>query len=137
MDTVEDLDQPTEATEEAQPIKHPAGNNRGLKQAYDLRDLAASEAVRLNGMALGERETASSRATSIAGLIKAWDIASDRLRIMRNRPLPGSLRPERPTPKRKAARTAPAVAKPVEQPSVVPAVAPTVTDNGQGVPGTG
>lgn len=89
------LDQPDETTDIDDPPKHPHGNNRGLKQAYELRDLAAQQALALKDGPLAERETMSQRAQALASLVKAWDYASDRLRIMRNRPLPGSLRPEK------------------------------------------
>ena len=49
---------------------------------------------------------------AIAGLIKSWDVASDRLRVIRNRPLPGSLRP---VPK--ATKTQRTKAQPVEAPT--------------------
>lgn len=117
--------QPDESTDIDDPPKHPHGNNRGLKQAYELRDLAAQQALALKDGPLAERETMSQRAQALASLVKAWDYASDRLRIMRNRPLPGSLRPEKPS--KKVARVK---ASPVE--SAVESAVDSGSGNGGG-----
>ncbi len=70
------------------------GGNAGLKQAYDLRDFTNEEALRLRDAPLADKETPSARAQAITALVRAWDVASERIRIIRNRPLPGSLKPE-------------------------------------------
>lgn len=80
----------------------PTGNNRGLAQAYDLRDVAAEEALALREIpAITLREHAI-KATALKALGILWSEASERIRILRNRPLPGSLRPEKKAGKRKA-----------------------------------
>jgi hypothetical protein len=69
-------------------------NNRGLKQAYDLRDAAASEAIALLAVEPPADPIARSRrASAVAALVKAWEAASERIRIARGQPLPGSRRP--------------------------------------------
>lgn len=78
-------------------------NPRGLCQAYDLRDFAATEALALRDVAVTDVQDRYARARAIRDLTAVWIYACDRIRIMRGRPLPGSLRPER-TPKRKAPR---------------------------------
>lgn len=79
------------------------GNNRGLTQAYMLRDLAAKHALELDDAPMSELETRSSRAQALSALLRAWETAVDRIRILRGRPLPGSLRPEKKTLRRGAA----------------------------------
>lgn len=69
------------------------GNNRGLTQAYDLRDLAASEAMALRDVSAVTLEEKLDRANAIKALALVWKDASDRIRILRGRPLPGSKRP--------------------------------------------
>jgi len=69
------------------------GNNRGLTQAYDLRDLAASEAMALKDTIAPTLEDKLARAQAIRCLAVVWKDASDRIRILRGRPLPGSKRP--------------------------------------------
>lgn len=80
----------------------PRQKNRGLFQAYYVRDTCIEQLEELKTEPLGEKETLSARAQAKAALIKAWDCATDRIRIMKGRPMPGSLRPERRAPKRKA-----------------------------------
>ena len=97
---------PPEQPEVATEPEYTVGNNRGLTQAYILRDLTQTEAVSLRDAPLTEDETRSARANALASLVRAWDIASERIRIIRGRPLPGSLKPvaaERSTSKRKPA----------------------------------
>ena len=67
--------------------------NVGLTQAYALRNIAADEAMNLKDAPYDENETKSSRAQAICSLIRAWAEASSTIRIMRGKPLPGSLRP--------------------------------------------
>jgi hypothetical protein len=66
---------------------------RGLTQAYDLRDLSAERALALKDLPLGEGETEASRAQAICALVRAWEGATSVIRIIRGKPLPGSLRP--------------------------------------------
>lgn len=89
--------------------KLPAGNNRGLQQAYDIRDFTANLLKSIqasiqdeNGMKIIRDEYGKPvDAAAVASLVKAWSEACDRIRILRGRPLPGSLKPEKPKPKLK------------------------------------
>lgn len=85
---------PPEQPELATEPEYTVGNNRGLTQAYILRDLTQEEAVALKDAPMSEAETRSARASALANLVRAWDIASERIRIIRGRPLPGTLKPE-------------------------------------------
>lgn len=76
----------------------------GLGQAYQLRNLSAKTALSLEHAPYGEDETHASRAQAICALIRAWAEATDRIRILRGKPLPGSLRP---LPKVKASKALP------------------------------
>jgi len=84
--------------------------SKGLKQAYALQDftyeaaLALRDSLRHRGKLTISREDAS----AIGSLVKAWESCQERIRIHRNKPMPGVLRPEKPKPKVK--RTAPASA---------------------------
>ena len=72
-----------------------AGHRIPVKQAYDLRDLAALAAVDLHDSPVPTLQDKALRAQALRNLTNVWSDALERLRIMRNRPLPGSLRPER------------------------------------------
>ena len=75
------------------------GYPRGLTQAYELRDLAANEAIAIAAEpAPSDPLVRSRRALALGTLVKAWDAASDRIRLLRGRPLPGSRRPGPPKP---------------------------------------
>src|SRR5438445_2029479 len=66
----------------------------GLRQAYELRDAAAREAIALLDVEPPADPTARlRRARGAAALVKAWEAASERIRIARGQPLPGSRRP--------------------------------------------
>src|SRR3989442_11864709 len=89
-----------------QPVNHKphtGGGNRGLTQAYELRDLAANEAMAFKGTQAKNLSEKLARAKALQALSVVWLGASDRIRILRGRPLPGSKRPapEVPKPKRK------------------------------------
>lgn len=79
------------------------GYGNGLKQAYDLRDAFAAEALAM----LTDAQPASPllpdqrarRAVAASSLAKAWDAACDRIRISRGKPLPGSRRPAQSKPR--------------------------------------
>ena len=79
---------------------------KGLKQAYDMQDFAFDSAMSLRQSLEknGRIEVTREDAQAIAMLVRAWEQAQDRVRIHRNKPLPGSMRPE---PKRKAVATTP------------------------------
>src|ERR1035437_1828502 len=79
-----------------QPIELPikrSGRSKGLLQAYELRDLAHNAAMQFKGFLPITDEAATASAREIAALIRAWSEADDHVRIHRNKPLPGSLRP--------------------------------------------
>jgi hypothetical protein len=75
--------------------------SKGLKQAYDLQDftfaaaLALRDSLRKRGRLVISREDAS----AIGSLVKAWESCQERIRIHRNKPMPGVLRPENPKPR--------------------------------------
>jgi hypothetical protein len=94
-------------TDQAKPWKHPKGGNRGLEQAYQFRDLAASQAMELKEYPCEELEDKLARAKALQALSGVWSDASDRIRILRGRPLPGSLRPIAKPKKAKAASLPP------------------------------
>jgi hypothetical protein len=65
-----------------------------LAQAYELRNAVAAEALALlAGEPPADQALRYRRAGAVAGLVKAWESASERIRIARGQPLPGSLRP--------------------------------------------
>ena len=67
-----------------------------LQQATKLKDLSFKAAMEL-AEASGSTEEAQecrARAQAIIALIKSWSEACTMIRIARNKPLPGSLRPE-------------------------------------------
>lgn len=70
--------------------------SKGLRQAYQLQDfcyeaaLALRDSLRKQGKLMIDREDAS----SIGSLVKAWESCQERIRIHRNKPMPGVLRPE-------------------------------------------
>lgn len=68
--------------------------NRGLAQAYDLRDFAAEEAMRLRQTKARSLRDKALKAQALKALGNVWSDASDRIRILRGRPLPGSLKPQ-------------------------------------------
>lgn len=77
------------------------GGNRGLEQAYLLRDLAARTAIQLGEEPLTKGETRASRTGPIAAMMKSFVLLSDRVRILRGRPLPAPLRGGKPAPVRR------------------------------------
>ena len=69
------------------------GKSRGLLQAYELRELAHTMATQLGQVEQDDNVDKASRAREVSALIRAWSEADDHVRIHRNKPLPGSLRP--------------------------------------------
>ncbi|MBI4664441.1 MAG: hypothetical protein HY735_37085 [Verrucomicrobia bacterium] len=65
--------------------------SKALKQCYDLQDLLFSAA----------NDKACSKA-DLSRLACAWERLEERKRILRGRPLPGSLKPEKKPPGRRA-----------------------------------
>ena len=122
------LDQPTESLNLAtQPIdrdKRPirkglVSNSRGLTQAYEIRDVAAAHAIELRDVPCHDLADKALRARALKDNSCVWQIATNRIREMRGRPLPGSLRPEPRKPKRVSPRAIPS-----EDP-------PTLSESGQ------
>lgn len=76
-----------------------------LTQARALQQLCYEVAASLREDLVSARSAKSRRDVSVAvrSAVQAWEICADRARIARNRPLPGSLRPE-PIAKRKPAK---------------------------------
>lgn len=81
--------------------------SKGLRQAYELQDfchdaaMALRDSLRKGGRLVVGREDAS----AIGSLVKAWESCQERIRIHRNKPMPGVLRPE-PKPRKRRAVTA-------------------------------
>ena len=109
--------QPGESPPHVVKHKSTVGGNRGLTQAYEFRDIAANEAIALNQLPCVTLQERLARAKAFQALNIVWSDASDRIRILRGRPLPGSLRPEPKKPKRVSSR-----ATPTEEPSGTPPV---------------
>ncbi len=93
------------------PRKNLTEGNVGLTQAYDLRDLAVQEAFALRDATGSELKERLARAKAIQAYGTLWREASDRIRILRGRPLPGSLKPERKVKSK---------AKPIPPPTLEP-----------------
>lgn len=76
-----------------------------LTQARALQQLCYEVAASLREDLVSARSPKSRRDVSVAvrSAVQAWEICADRARIARNRPLPGSLRPE-PIAKRKTTK---------------------------------
>jgi len=69
-------------------------NGQGYIQARNIRNLAAAEVVAMLSEPRPDDATARCRrAMATAALIKGWESASDRMRILRGVALPGSKRP--------------------------------------------
>lgn len=85
-----------------EPITNPRHfKSRGLGQAYALREFAweGMTALKLaltdktSGKVVIARSDARDIVSAICGMMKSWELADDRIRIHRGKPLPGSLRP--------------------------------------------
>ncbi len=84
--------------------------SKGLKQAYDLQDLAFELAMKSK---LGMTDEELDQARTVAQLIRAWSEAQERVRIHRGKPLPGTLRPVS-KPKHSKSRAEPEPATPLQ-----------------------
>jgi hypothetical protein len=75
--------------------------SKGLKQAYELQDFTHSATLALRDTLIRDGKLRVNRedAAAISSLVKAWELCQERIRIHRNKPMPGSLRPERPQKK--------------------------------------
>jgi hypothetical protein len=98
MDATHDNNTPKQPVE---PSKRSYGNNKGLMQAYVLRDTASEQVLALREeqpTCLKEKQVLA-RALRDLGMV--WKEATERIRILRGRPLPGSLRPQGAKKRRK------------------------------------
>ncbi len=98
---------PTQSTQPVNSVVHPTGNNRGLAQAYDLRDIAATMGIELKDCPAETLQDKATRARALRDCVSVWDSARDAIRIIKGRPLPGSLRPEKVTNKARKSDTGP------------------------------
>ena len=71
--------------------------------------LSLRNSLRKRGKLVISREDAS----AIGSLVKAWESCQERIRIHRNKPMPGVLRPENPKPRKR-----------LMSPAIVPVVCP-------------
>lgn len=80
------------------------GRRTSLSQAIAMQQATYECTIVLQGdLKETEDKLLRSRiASGLAQLTKSWELLEDRKRILRGKPLPGSLRPERKAPKRKA-----------------------------------
>jgi hypothetical protein len=78
--------------------------SKGLRQAYDLQDFTYEAALALRaslhsaaqlrkGKDKGKVHITRDDAAAISALVKAWESCQERVRIHRNKPMPGVLRP--------------------------------------------
>ena len=100
--------------------------SRALRQAYELQDFtfAATMSFR-SGLTKPDGTMSVTRddAQGIAALVRSWEACQERVRIHRNKPLPGSLRPEKGQPK---ANRRPVVSS---GPLVLPKIDPVPSDS--------
>lgn len=89
-------------------VRQPSNESIGLSQSYTLRELAFKIAIQLASGSLKGKEHAQAKLTLDA--IKAWETADERVRIHRNKPLPGT-RSTKPEKQPKAERAIPAPVK--------------------------
>lgn len=71
--------------------------SKGLTQAYEVQDLAYQAIMQFKKdrtNSSGELVLGKFDSMKLAQLVKSWEIAQERVRINRNKPLPGSLRPD-------------------------------------------
>jgi hypothetical protein len=86
------------------------GRHVGLTQAYELRDTASEQANQVRDCQCTSLEEMAVRAQALRNLASVWEVASERIRIIKGKPMPGSLRP---VAKPKKVRTV--STKPLEQ----------------------
>lgn len=84
------------------PVRIRPGKRNALRQALQLQQRVFEEGVK-----------AGVKPVELAQLSRAWDVLEERKRILRGRPLPGSLKPEKPkSPKQDRQKTS----EPSEEP---------------------
>jgi hypothetical protein len=70
--------------------------SKGLKMAYDVQDFtfAAAMALKESFSKDGKLKLTRDDAQAVNAVVRAWEIAQERVRIQRGKPLPGVLKPE-------------------------------------------
>jgi hypothetical protein len=98
METLVDRPAPVNATVRIRP-----GKRNSLRQVLQLQQAAYETILVLKGdVVRSEDSTLRARlGSAIAQLAKGWDTLENRKRILRGRPLPGSLKPENEKSKRR------------------------------------
>lgn len=98
--------------------KRKPGGRAALAQCLDMQECVYSTALLLKDDCVEstEREERARCASALASLCKAWEAMDDRRRILRGKPLPGSLRPERKPVKKRVVSHAP-TEEPLEPPA--------------------
>jgi hypothetical protein len=66
---------------------------RGLTQAYEIRDFSADSIMELKEERCDSLADKLARAKAVQALASVWSDATEKIRIIRGKPLPGSLRP--------------------------------------------
>lgn len=99
-------------------------NNRGLRQAYEIREMAAEQLREVHALPASTSAEKVARAKAFRDLTFVWNTAADRIRILRGRGLPKSVEPLR---QRKQARawTTPPPPEPGPMPSAEQSPGPT------------
>lgn len=95
--------QPESYLKTIRPKTRNASISTDLSQARELQRLSHKAAMAMEGMIerAPDDEARARAALAIKNVIAAWDLARDAARVARNKPLPGSLRPEAVVKKRK------------------------------------
>jgi hypothetical protein len=75
--------------------------SKGLQQAYQVQDFTHSALMAMKEDLSKEGKLTLTRddATAISHLVRAWQAAQERIRIHRNKPLPGTVKPQAKAPK--------------------------------------
>jgi hypothetical protein len=74
-----------------------------IRQAVEMQKLLFSGAQLLNQDLLGtaDKDERARVATALGGLCRNWTALQDSVRVLKGDPMPGSLKPEHPKPKRR------------------------------------
>jgi hypothetical protein len=97
--------------------------SKGLKQAYEAQDFVFAALMALKaGLTKedGSLKIAREEAQALAALTKSWQLTQEQIRIHRNRPMPGSLRPPTAREKREQERERLRRRRPLPEPLPAP-----------------
>src|SRR5437016_3777042 len=99
--------------------------SKALSQCLDIQNLAYETAMAFKSLEPSDEaiERHARKCVALAQVARAWESAAERARILRGRPLPGSLKPERVKPRRPKRWFGPLPA-PIEYPQPSPASSP-------------